>query len=147
MEPESSALVLEDLPTPTELHQLQNAVNTEQDKKAIDDYWETRETCRDNTQIARPVRSTIHCPALSVKTDDRRRLLEPIELDQFDWDLNKCDVSIPESEFASDIKIGNSATIDIESRGGNEAGLVSRVGSEVRLRQLELIRETMIGPK
>lgn len=140
-EPESSTLVLEDLPTPTELHQLQNAVNTEQDKKAIDDYWELEKPAGITPKLPGQFAVPFVVPRLSVKTDDRRRLLEPIELDQFDWDLNKCDVSIPESEFASDIKIGNSATIDIESRGGNEAGLVSRVGSEVRLRQLELIRE------
>ncbi len=123
-EPQSKTLVLEDLPTPTELHLLQNACVEEQDKKAIRDYWELEKPVGIVAKLPGEFAEPFIVPRLTVNQDDRRYLLEPIELDQFDWDLNKCDVTISEKDFASEIKIGNSAIIDIESRGGTEAGHV-----------------------
>lgn len=137
----TNSLVLEDLPTPSELRQLQAAVDNEEDKKAIDDYWLTERPAGIVPKLPGEFALPFRMPRLTVRINSRRSLLEPIELEQFEWDLNTCEPSISEIEFASDLKVGNAATIDIESRGGTEAGLVSRVGGEVRLKQLELISD------
>lgn len=140
-EPETQSLVLEDIPSASELRQLQQAVKSDKDREAVDDFWRETRPVGIAPKLPGEFAAPIRLPRLVVKQDDRRRLLEPIELDQFEWDLDRCDPSISESEFASDVRVGRSASIDIESRGGKEAALVTRATGEVRLRQLELIGE------
>jgi hypothetical protein len=139
----ASELILTDLPTAGEVRLLRDAMADERDRQAVDDYWERERpggfTVRPLTEVARP----LVVPKLAVRIDGRLSLLEPIELDQFQWDLNGCDAAIGEREFSADILVGSAATIDIEADSeGRTAALVSRSAGDVRLRQLELIGAT-----
>jgi type III restriction enzyme len=140
-EPESKELIFEVPPTATELRQLQETVATEEDKAAVDAYWEDTKpvgvTPRNLGDFAKPFR----VPRLVVRYGDQRSLLEPIELDTFTWDMNECPINISESEFTSSMKVGSGASIDIEDRGKQGAGLqVERTG-QIRMRQLELVSD------
>jgi type III restriction enzyme len=135
-------LVLTDLPSAGEVRLLRDAVASESDKKAVDAYWESERpigvAAKPLTDYARPLR----VPRLTVLQGGRRTLLEPIELDQFDWDLDACNPALLEGEFPSELRVGSAATIDVEPTGSaDDGGLVTRMSGDVRLKQLELIGE------
>jgi len=135
-------LVLTDLPSAGEVRVLRDAVATESDKQAVDAFWESERpigvAAKPLTEYARPLR----VPRLTVLQGGRRTLLEPIELDQFDWDLDACNPVLEESEFPSELRVGTAATIDVEPTGAaDDGGLVTRMTGDVRLKQLELIGE------
>ncbi len=135
-------LVLTDLPSAGEVRLLRDAVASESDKQAVDAFWESERpigvAAKPLTEYARPIR----VPRLTVLQGGRRTLLEPIELDQFDWDLDSCNPVLEEIEFSSQIIVGTAATIDVEPSGSaDDGGLVTRMTGDVRLRQLELIGE------
>lgn len=89
-------------------------------------------------QYARPMR----VPRLTVEQGGRWSLLEPVELDEFAWNLDALDAGLSEREFESDVRVGSAATIDIrQSPDGKGAGLVTEAAGDVRLRQLDLIGE------
>ena len=135
-------LVLTDLPSAGEVRLLRDAVASEGDKQAVDAFWESERpigvAAKPLTEYARPLR----VPRLTVLQGGRRTLLEPIELDQFDWDLDACNPMLAETEFSSEIRVGTAATIDVEPTGSaDDGGLVTRMAGDVRLRQLELVGE------
>jgi type III restriction enzyme len=137
-----SELVLTDLPTAGEVRLLRDAVTTDDDRAAVDQFWEAERpvgiTPKLLTEFARPVR----VPRLTVLHGDRRTLFEPIELDEFSWDLDSCDASIAESDFSSELAVGTAATIDVVAGAKADDGrLITRIEGEVRLHQLELIGE------
>lgn len=140
-EPESSEIVFDSPPTATELRQLQELVTNETDKAAVDTYWLDNKpvgvTGRNLGEFAAPLK----IPRLVVQYGTQRSLLEPIELDTFAWDMNECPFKISEAEFSSTMKVGTGASIDIEDRGKQGAGLqVERTG-QIRMRQLELVSD------
>ena len=90
-EPERKTLVLEDIPSASELRQLQQAVKSDKDREAVDNFWRGTRPVGIAPKLPGEFAAPIRLPRLVVKQDDRRRLLEPIELDQFEWDLNRCD--------------------------------------------------------
>lgn len=137
-----SELVLTDLPSAGEVRLLREAVSSETDKQAVDAFWESERpvgvAVKPLNQYAKPMR----VPRLTVMKGDRRTLLEPIELDQFAWDLESCAALLTEQEFSSEIRVGTAATIDVEpGKDADDGGLVTRMTGDVRLRQLELIGE------
>ncbi|QDU55951.1 DEAD/DEAH box helicase [Aeoliella mucimassa] len=135
-------LVLNDLPSAGEVRLLREAVASESDKQAVDAFWESERpvgvAAKPLTEYAKP----LQVPRLTVLQGERRTLLEPIELDQFEWDLDTCNPVLTETEFASELRVGSAATIDVEpAENADDGGLVTRMAGDVRLRQLELIGE------
>ena len=56
--------------------------------------------------------------------------------------MEHCDAGLCEEEFASDIRVGTAATIDVEANpGGRDGRTVMEITGNVRLTQLELIGE------
>jgi type III restriction enzyme len=135
-------LVLDELLTRDEVKSLRDAAVTEDDRQAIEDYWEQERpvgtALKPLDQYARPMR----VPRLTVEQAGRWSLLEPVELDEFTWNLNDLDAGLSEAEFESDIRVGSAATIDIrETPDGKGGGLVTAAAGDVRLHQLDLIGE------
>ncbi len=138
----SRTLVVDELLTRDEVKTLREAAATEEDRQAIEDFWQRERpmgiAVKPLDQYARPMR----VPRLEVEQDGRWSLLEPVELDSFAWNLDKCDPALGEQEFESDVRVGSAATINIrEVRDGHDGGLVTEAAGDVRLRQLELIGE------
>ena len=138
----SRTLVLQELLTRDELKTLRDAATTEDDRRAIEDYWDRERpmgsAVKPLDQYARPMR----VPRLAVEQAGRWSLLEPEELDCFAWNLDECDPALTPQEFEPDIRVGGAATIDIrEAMEGHDGALVTEAAGDVRLRQLELIGE------
>jgi len=75
-------------------------------------------------------------PQLALRVGQGYTLLEPVELDQFSWNLRECDAEIPPGEFSGELRVGTAATIDLAGER-----LITESAGDVRLRQLELIGE------
>lgn len=133
-------LVVDESLTRDELKTLRDAAANEADRQAIEDYW-IRErplgiTLKPLDKYAQPIR----IPRLVVEQKGKWSLLEPEELDSFQWNLDECKYALSEAEFEPDIRVGSAATIDIREKG-RETPLIVESGGDVRLLQLELIGE------
>ena len=100
--------MLQELLTRGELKTLRDAAATEDDRRAIEDYWDRERpmgsAVKPLDQYARPIR----VPRLAVEQAGRWSLLEPEELDCFAWNLDECDPALtPRSSsrmFASAVR-------------------------------------------
>ncbi len=135
-------IVADESLTREEVKTLRDAVTTETDRQAVEDYWERERpmgsAAKPLDQYARPIR----VPRLAVEQEGRWSLLEPEELDSFAWSMDECDPALSEQDFESDIRVGSAATINIrETPDGRGGGLITESAGDVRLRQLELVGE------
>jgi type III restriction enzyme len=141
-EPESSELVFNAAPTAAEMRQLQVKVATEEDKAAVDTYWNDNKPVGVSPRSLGDFAKPVSVPRLVVRRNAQRSLLEPIELDTFSWNMDDCPAEIGAADFASTMRVGTGASIDIEDRGKFGASLQAELTGEIRLRQLELIETT-----
>ncbi|MEI8374417.1 MAG: DEAD/DEAH box helicase family protein [Planctomycetota bacterium] len=135
-------LVVSDLLDRHEVQTLCEALTEPADRAAVEAYWERERpvgiAVKPLGQYAKP----LLVPRLTLKQGDRRTLFEPEELDNFAWDMARCEPGLSEGEFASDIRVGTAVTIDMEANpGGRDGRTVMQVTGDVRLKQLELIGE------
>ncbi len=138
----SHTLVVDESLTRDEVKTLRDAAATEDDRRAIEDFWERDRpigtAVKSLDEYARPFR----LPRLVVEQGGRWSLLEPVELDNFAWNLDQCDFALNETEFEPDIRVGSAAIIDLrEAADGRSGALVTESVGDVRLQQLELIGE------
>ena len=138
----TKTLVLTDLLDRHEVQALQNSLTEPADREAVEVYWQRERpigiAVKPLGEYAKPFR----IPRLTVQQGNHRSLLEPEELDTFAWNLDKCSPSLNETEYASDVRVGSAAIIDVEAnRDGRDGRLVTKATGDVRLRQLELIGE------
>ncbi len=138
----SHTLIVKDALERSEVQALRDVMTEPADRAAVEAYWEAQRpvgiAVKPLGQYAKP----LLVPRLIVKQGDRRTLFEPVELDHFAWELDRCDPALSENEFASNVKVGAAATIDVEANPGRHDGrTVMEVTGDVRLTQLELIGE------
>lgn len=67
----------------------------------------------------------------------RSYLFEPGELDEYAWDLDRCDTAIGDAELSVDLNIGDRVSVGVTDRGGVRIGGVE----EVIVRQLFFVAE------
>jgi len=138
----SRTLVLDDLLTQNEVRVLRDAVATDEDRRAVEDYWQRERPVGIAVKPLDEYARGLRVPRLAVKEADRWILFEPAELDCFAWNLDACDPALTESEFESDIRVGGAVLMDVRGRPGErDGGLVMEASGDVRLRQLELAGE------
>lgn len=126
-EPASGLIQVHQPLTRDDAQALRNALDSPADRAAVEEYWqEEREVGtvpKLLDQYARPLR----IPQLAIR--DRQRLLryEPIELDEFTWDLNACNAALTETEFSPDVHVGDHVLLDLSGKGGVKIGSVEQV--------------------
>ena len=74
-------------------------------------------------QYAKPFR----LPQLAVRDGQRLLRFEPIELDEFNWDLNACNAKIEENEFSAELHVGDHVVLDVTGQGAVRVGGVEQV--------------------
>lgn len=107
---------------------LRDALPEPQDRGAVEDYWqEEREVGtvpKRLDQYAAPFR----IPQLAIRDGQRWFRFEPIELDEFDWNLNACDPVFSEEEFSAELHVGDKVLIGVkEDTGGVRVGGIEQV--------------------
>lgn len=74
-------------------------------------------------QYAKPIR----LPQLAVRDGQRWLRFEPIELDEFTWELNACDPKFTDAEFSAELHLGDRAALDVTEQGAVRVGGVEQV--------------------
>ncbi len=133
---QSQTLELAGTITAREAIALRAAVCTDEDRQAIDAFWQQERppgtTARSLGEFADPMQ----VPRLALVRDGKHTLFEPEELDTFSWNLDACDAGIDREAFGDDVRVGAAALIDLKGEA-----LESQAAGDVRLRQLELVGE------
>ena len=125
-----------------EVQALCEALSDPTDRAAVESYWERERPVGIAVKPLGQYDKPMLVPRLTLKQGDRRSLFEPEELDNFSWDMANCDANLSESEFASDVRVGSAAIIDLQANpGGHDAQTIVQATGDVRLKQLELIGE------
>ena len=116
---------------------LRDSLGTLTDRQAVEDFWQASRpvgtAAKRLDQYAEPVR----VPQLVVRDGDRTYLFEPAELDEFAWNLDRCDPKLNEAGFSVELNVGDRVALDLTDRGGVRIGGVA----EVIVRQLSFLPE------
>ena len=122
----SSSLQVQQPLTREETALLRDAL-PEADHAAVEDYWqwerEAGTAAKGLDEYAKPIR----VPQLVVRDGDRSWLFEPLELDEYTWNLNQCDVAVTEGEFSTELTVGGRVLVGLNDAGGVRVGGVQGV--------------------
>jgi len=116
---------------------LSRAVPTEEDRRAVEEYFNQMRPAGVAAKAPGEYAPSLHVPQLVLVDGERCCLYEPEELETFAWDLDQCETTLTGDEFATEVRVGARADMDL----GGQGNLFTRAAGEVRLKQLELIAE------
>ena len=107
------------------------------DHAAVEEYWQSERgvgtAAKNLDEYVKPLR----VPQLIVRDGSRSWLFEPLELDEYAWNLDRCDAEITEAEFSTELNIGSRIVLGVNDAGGVRIGGVQ----EVMARQLSFWTE------
>lgn len=116
---------------------LRDSLGTLTDQAAVEEYWQSERgvgtAAKNLDEYAAPVR----VPQLIVRDGPRSYLFEPEELDEFAWDLDRCESAVGDAELSVELNIGDRVSVGVTDRGGMRIGGVE----EVIVRQLSFVAE------
>ncbi|MDR1962451.1 MAG: DEAD/DEAH box helicase family protein [Planctomycetaceae bacterium] len=96
-------------------HLLLQNISPPENHPAIEESW--KKECQANTKLneyAKPIR----VPQMIVTGKKQAYLFDPIEIDEFQWQLDQCSVTVGENEFSDRKTVGGIYEIDTNERGG-----------------------------
>jgi type III restriction enzyme len=97
------------------------------DRAAVETYWQDEREVgtvpKRLDQYAKPMR----LPQMAVRDGQRLLRFEPIELDEFAWDLNRCNANLTEAEFSAGLHVGDHVLVDVSGQGAVRVGGVEEV--------------------
>ena len=117
---------------------LRDSVAAPADKAAVEEYWQSQRLTGSAPKRLDQYAAPVRVPQLVVRDGDRSYLFEPHELEEFAWNLDGCDTSIPDEEFSVGLNLGHQATLDFQDDRG---GVRIRGIREVIVRQLSFVAE------
>ena len=110
-----------------ETRQVRTVVTNLIDQQAVDDYWNRERSPGIAIKQLQDYATPIRIPQLTVVTPARRTLFEPRELEEYSWNLDKCDPKLDESAFDGAYEAGARTTIGTDDAGGTRVYAVERV--------------------
>jgi type III restriction enzyme len=84
---------------------------------ALEESW--KRECLANIKFDELVQP-IRIPQMMVVDGNQKYLFDPIEIEEFHWELNRCDITVSENEFSGDMTVGERSFLDIGSTGNTE---------------------------
>ncbi len=136
-DPGSGTLHVREPLTREETVALRDALATLTDRAAVEEYWQSERgvgtAAKKLDEYAQPVR----VPQVIVRDGGRSYLFEPEELDEYSWDLDRCNAAIGEAELSVELNVGDRVSVGVSDRGGVRIGGVE----EVMVRQLSFVPE------
>ncbi len=116
---------------------LRDAAQTLQDRNAVETYFDQQRAYGTAAKKLDEYAEPLRIPQLVVRDGDRVTLFDPIELDEFSWDLDTCDPILTDEDFPLDWRAGSHVTIGPDTKGGTTIGSVT----PVMVTQLALLDE------
>jgi type III restriction enzyme len=124
---ESGSIKVHQVLTREEAIELREALPAQQDRVAVERHWqEEREVgtiAKNLDQYAPPLK----VPQLAVRQAQGLLRFEPIELDEFSWNLNACDPTFSEADFSGELLVGSRVIVGVTDQGGVRIGGVEEV--------------------
>jgi len=79
----------------------------------------------------------IEIPALSIRVGEQLELLEENHFLDVQWDLAACDPILNESDFPSEVSLGDEAEVDISTTGKIETRVIPQIRTQLALLRVE----------
>ena len=116
---------------------LRDALDTPADRAAVENYWQEEREVGTAPKLLDQYAKPIRVPQLAVRDGQRWLRFEPIELDEFTWELNDCDPKFTDAEFSAELHVGDHVVLDVTGQGAVRVGGVEQVIT----RQLSLLMQ------
>ena len=134
-DPASSLLTVQGAINESEMAELQNRFGEEHDRAAVERIYHR---LQGHPIISTaPAREPFAIPALAVYVDGEFEFFDDSHFLDTDWNLSKCDPSLSEGEFASDVASGAVGEIDISVSGQVETRFVDELHDQLSLIAVE----------
>lgn len=106
---------------------LRDALTAPADRTAVETYWQEEREVGTAPKLLDQYAPPIWVPQLAVRDGQRLLRFEPIELDEFSWELNACDPKFTEAEFSAALHVGDHVVLDVTGQGAVRVGGVEQV--------------------
>lgn len=104
--------------TRTDAQALRDTLDEPEDRAAVEEYWQEEREVGTVPKMLDQYAPPLRIPQLAVRVGQRWLRFEPIELDEFDWDLNACDPKFSEAEFSAELHVGDKVVIGLREKSG-----------------------------
>lgn len=106
---------------------LRDAFTSPADRAAVENYWQEEREVGTAAKLLDQYAAPIRLPQLAIRDGQRWLRFEPIELDEFTWDLNTCDYKFGDAEFSAELHVGDHVVLDVTGKGAVRVGGVEQV--------------------
>ncbi len=107
------------------------------DRAAVEEYWQSERGVGTAAKALDEYAAPVRVPQLIVRDGARSYLFEPEELDEYAWNLERCDAVISAAELSVELNVGDRVSLGVSEQGGVRVGGVE----EVIVRQLSFVAE------
>lgn len=126
-EPASRTIKIHEPLTRDDTQALRDVLASPADRTAVETYWQDERGVGTAPKLLDQYAKPFRLPQLAVRDAQRWLRFEPIELDEFTWDLNACDAKLTEAEFSDKLHIGDHVVLDVTGQGAVRVGGVEQV--------------------
>ena len=96
---------------------LRDSLPTLTDRAAVEEYWQSERAVGTAAKRLDEYAVPLRIPQLAVREGKRCWLFEPEELDEFSWNLDKCDPRLSEGDFSVDLNVGDRVALGVTEGG------------------------------
>lgn len=126
-EPESQTILVRQPLTRDDALALRDALPAPADKWAVESYWQEEREVGTAPKRLDQYAAPIRLPQLAIRDGQQLLRFDPIELDEFAWNLDRCDPAFSAAEFSDDLHVGDHVLVDVTSQGAVRVGGVEEV--------------------
>jgi type III restriction enzyme len=134
-EPESKRINVRLPLTADDANALQSVLPAPADKVAVETFWKEERPAGAPAKALGAYAIPLQVPQLAVRDGQLLLPFDPVELEEFDWDLNTCDPAFTTAEFPEELQVGDRVEVFLTERGAVRVGGVA----EVLVRQQSLL--------
>lgn len=113
--------------TRTDTQALRDTLTSPEDRAAVENYWQEEREVGTAPKLLDQYAKPIQLPQLAVRDGQRWLRFEPIELDEFNWELNACDPKFSDADFSAELHVGDHVVLDVTGQGAVRVGGVEQV--------------------
>ncbi|ADB14956.1 type III restriction protein res subunit [Pirellula staleyi DSM 6068] len=126
-EPASGTIKIHEPLTRDDAQALRDVLASPADRTAVETYWQEEREVGTAPKLLDQYAKPIRLPQLAVRDGQRWLRFEPIELDEFTWELSSCDPKFTDAEFSAELHIGDHVVLDVTGQGAVRVGGVEQV--------------------
>ncbi len=126
-EAESRTITVRQPLTRDDAQALRDVLPTPEDRAAVETYWQEERAVGTAPKLLDQYATPIRLPQLAIRDGQQLLRFDPIEVDEFAWNLDRCDPSFTAAQFSDDLYVGDHVLVDVTSQGAVRVGGVDEV--------------------